>query len=189
MATKTLEQMLAKISAVFNTQQIVEKDITLSDVQHYYLVKSLAYSLFHNNYGFTHMGISLDGVYKPRDLKGHVVFVEKEINKIKAKKVMEIVSGRAANLAYLATHNPKVQFYGIEISQGQLKHAQKKVKNEIRYNKCSNKYNRCNITITRVLFVFHLYMNIIFISNYKIPIKVIIVIVLSNFMVNLFLYS
>ncbi len=122
----SLKNKLQKISAVYDAQTIVNQNIELTDIQTYYKVNSIAYSLFHTNDDFMYMGISRDGVYKHEDLKAQAHFIDAYIKKIGAKNVLELASGRSANTAYLAKNNPDVKFYGLELSEGQIKYARKK---------------------------------------------------------------
>lgn len=126
MASKNLELKLKKIGDIFDIKNIADIKIDLNYIQKYYKINSLPYTIFHTYDDFMYMGISKDGVYKKEDLKAHAKFVDQYIKKSQAKNVLEIASGRSANTAFLATNNPNVNFYGIELSEGQFKHAQKK---------------------------------------------------------------
>jgi ubiquinone/menaquinone biosynthesis C-methylase UbiE len=71
------------------------------------------------------MGISRNGKYKESDLLEAARTIENYIKK-SSKKVLELATGRGANSVYLAKKYPKVDFYGIDISKGQLDYAFKK---------------------------------------------------------------
>lgn len=123
MTSNTLKSKLDKISKIFNIEQLLRLNITKEYIQKYYKVNALPYSILHTYDDFMYMGISKDGIYKKEDLKEHAKFIDQYIKNYQAKNVLEIASGRSANTKFLATKNPNVMFYGIELSEGQCKYA------------------------------------------------------------------
>jgi ubiquinone/menaquinone biosynthesis C-methylase UbiE len=88
------------------------------------------------------MGISRDGLYKDEDLLEAARTVEKYILKLEAHNVFELATGRGATSSYLAKKYPRIQFEGIDISQGQLDFAFKKAKKIKNYRpKLGNYHN------------------------------------------------
>jgi len=116
----TIDRKIASIKKSLHINTLLNKDIDTEYIKDYYKKNRLAYSLFHNRSGFVHMAISRDGAYKNNDLQEHVNFIQKYIDNAKATKVLELATGRGANLIHLAERNPNVLFYGLDISTEQL---------------------------------------------------------------------
>jgi len=77
-------------------------------------------------------GCDTRGGYKEEDLLEAARFVEKYTLELKATNVLELATGRGANSSYLALKFPSVNFFGLDISKGQLDYAfksSKKIKN------------------------------------------------------------
>jgi SAM-dependent methyltransferase len=62
----------------------------------------------------------------------HAKFVDRYISEQNAQNVLELATGRGANSFWLAKENPNSNFFGIDLSEGQLSFALKATK------KCSN---------------------------------------------------
>lgn len=126
MASQTIEFKLKQIARIFDIEKVAKLNIDKDYIQKYYKVNSVPYSIFHTKDNFMYMGISRDGIYKKEDLKAHTMFIDSYIKKCNAKNVLEIASGRSASTNFLAQINPNVNFYGVELSDGQYKHAKKR---------------------------------------------------------------
>lgn len=124
-----IKQKLEDISKIFKIEDVLNIEANKEYIQKYYNTNKIPYSLFHTKTGFVHMGISRDGIYKEDDLFEATRVVEKYIKNLKGNKILELAAGRGANSFYLAKKFPKVSFYGIDISKGQLDYAFEKLKN------------------------------------------------------------
>ncbi|MDO8576999.1 MAG: class I SAM-dependent methyltransferase [Candidatus Daviesbacteria bacterium] len=118
---------LDQIKKVFNTNAIIHIQPTISLIANYYKLSKLAYSLFSNK-NFIHMGISRNNKYSKQDLLEQVKLVDKYIKKVKAKRVLELATGRGANSEYLAKKYPGVVFEAIDLPDGQIDFALAKAK-------------------------------------------------------------
>jgi len=123
-----LTKKLRIIEKVFDVQTVLRIPITEKYVQKYYKVNQWAYSFFHTRSDRIYMGISRNGVYSEEDLSAHAKFVDEIIKSANAKKVLELATGRGANSEFLASANPLVKFFGIDLSPGQLYYAKKRAK-------------------------------------------------------------
>jgi len=123
-----LEEKIDKISNIFEISKIEAIKVTTEYIQRYYKVNQIPYSLFHSKEDLVHLGISRNGVFTKNDLTAQALFVNKYIKKIKAKRILELATGRGADASLLARKNPNSEFYGIDLSQGQLYYAYKKAK-------------------------------------------------------------
>lgn len=92
----------------------------ICNIASYYKKNRIAYRLFNSHEGFVHMGISDDGSFSTNDFYKQARLVLEEINKLGAKMVLELAPGKAATLKYLAKEKPDVQFYGLDLPNGQL---------------------------------------------------------------------
>lgn len=126
--SQELDTKLHAIQKVFRLKDILSLQMTKAYIKKYYATNQLSYSLFHTLTDRMYMGISRDGVYKDDDLLEAARIVAKYIRKLNAKSVLELATGRGATSFYLASHFGNVQFYGIDLSPGQLFFAKKKAK-------------------------------------------------------------
>ena len=67
------------------------------------------------------MGISENNVFVADDFYKQAKIVCDQIDEINAKNVLELAPGKLATLNYLAKENTKVNFYGIDLPNGQFK--------------------------------------------------------------------
>lgn len=112
---KMLEKYLGLIKANFNTYEIINQKQDKKAIKQYYLTNHLSYLIFHNKQGFMHLGITRNGRYKVEDLLEPLKIINSYIQKMKAKRVLELGSGNGSNSAYLAQLNPKTVFYAIDL--------------------------------------------------------------------------
>lgn len=124
-----LKEKLSKLSKVLSLDEILNAPTDIHSVAKYYKVNKLAYTLLHSREDFVHLGISYHGKFKKSDLWEQARIVERYINDFKATKVLELATGRGANSAYLAHKYPQIQFYGLDLPDGQLDFAINKSKN------------------------------------------------------------
>ncbi|MGC1177381.1 MAG: class I SAM-dependent methyltransferase, partial [Candidatus Saccharimonadales bacterium] len=124
-----LNDRLKNIRKVFDPASIVYRDsANPEEISRYYRKNRLAYRLFNSHDGFVHMGISSNGKFSTRDFYEQALIVHRAIKTSKTKKVLELAPGKAATIKYLAQRNPKVEFHGIDLKDGQLE-AKNTIKN------------------------------------------------------------
>jgi ubiquinone/menaquinone biosynthesis C-methylase UbiE len=123
-----LEKRIKRIDKVFGVNSIISRKISPASIASYYNRNKLAYWLFHSRKGFVHMGISRNMKYHQNDLLEQPKTVAKYIKKLRTHKVLELATGKGASSIYLAKLFPKVQFYGIDLPQGQIDIAKKAAK-------------------------------------------------------------
>lgn len=136
-----LATKLTLIQKVFDINDLLSLQTNKDYIQKYYKANKLAYSLFHTFSDKMYMGISRDGIYKEDDLLEAARMVERYITELDAKHILELATGRGATSAYLARKHPKIEFEGIELSQGQLDFAQKKAKKLNNYHPVLGDYH------------------------------------------------
>lgn len=124
----SLRIKLDKIAQVFDIKKLQSVKADNEYIRRYYLKNKIPYSIFHTKQDFVHMGISRDGIFKEEDLVEHVRFVDQYLAKNHSKHILELATGRAANSSWLASKHPEMNFYGIDLSEGQLSFAFKAAK-------------------------------------------------------------
>lgn len=100
-----------------------------SAISKYYHSNRAAYYLFNSKDGFVHMGLSKNGQFHKNDFLAQPKFVSGKILENGAEKVLEIGTGKGANIKYLSTKNPDVSFVGLDLPGGQLNTRKSKFKN------------------------------------------------------------
>ncbi len=123
---ETLEKKIEMIKTILDVGQISKLSADANYIQKYYRLNIIPYSLFHNAKDRVHMGLSDGDVYKDDDLLGAARIVSSYITRNKARRVLELATGRGADSLYLAEHFPESDFYGIDLSPSHVSRAQKK---------------------------------------------------------------
>ncbi|PIN89118.1 hypothetical protein COU60_04600 [Candidatus Pacearchaeota archaeon CG10_big_fil_rev_8_21_14_0_10_34_76] len=113
---KELGDKIQRIEKVFDLNSVLAEKIDKNYIKRYYTTNKIPYSIFHNNLGLLHMGITRKGNFTQDDLYEQAKIIDRQIKKIKAKKILELASGRGGNSAYLAKINPLSTFEGIDIT-------------------------------------------------------------------------
>lgn len=125
---ETLDEKLARVKSVFDINQIINRNTGLDDIKKYYRVNIIPYFLFHNKEGFVHNGITRGKKYSDEDVYEQPKIAEKYIKEIGAKKCLELATGKGASSLYLAKKFSEVQFFAINLPDGQLEIAKKKAR-------------------------------------------------------------
>ncbi len=119
---------LKNISTLYNIDELIDFNVDNEYIKEYYKLNKIPYSIVHSKQGFVHFAVNKNGRYDQRGMCFQPDFIIKHINKDKTKKVLELACGRGANLVYLATRFPEINFEGVDLSKGQLDYAYKKTK-------------------------------------------------------------
>jgi ubiquinone/menaquinone biosynthesis C-methylase UbiE len=121
----TLREKLDTIARVFDIESLEAVVADDDYIRRYYLKNKIPYSIFHTEQNFVHMGISRDRTFRPEDLLAHVRFVDTYISAHNATNILELATGRGANSQWLAQRHSGKNFYGIDLSAGQMSFARK----------------------------------------------------------------
>jgi len=117
---KELKTKLSNIENVLNVNNLLARDGGTDSIRKYYKLNKLAYSIFHSKKGFVHAGLSESDSFKDEDLLAQPKIIGKYIEENNAKEVLELAMGKGANSKYLAEKYPDVNFYGLDLENGQL---------------------------------------------------------------------
>lgn len=119
--TQNVKNMLAAVGAVFDLDEIDRRPLDSTYLKKYYRINRLGYWFFHSRDGFVHMGLSRNGQFDAADFQAQAQTVSQYITDRHAQSVLELAMGKGANFRYLAQAHPSVQFYGLDLPDGQLK--------------------------------------------------------------------
>jgi arsenite methyltransferase len=120
----SVDQALWKINKLFGIDRLLsgfEIDATVS----YYSESDWAYRLYHSQSNAMHMAVSTDDTLDSRDYYYQPKFVSTQIDKIDAKRVLELGCGKGFNSIFLAKTHPTVSFIGTDITPVHIESAQK----------------------------------------------------------------
>lgn len=122
-----IEQRMAVIQKVFNTERISTRGQDLFDIEQYYRESSWGYRFFHSKQGAIHMALNPKGTFDREGYYGQPNAIAKWFT-AKTKEVLELASGNGFNARCLARRFPKVQFTGIELVRGEVNFAKKRAR-------------------------------------------------------------
>lgn len=126
MATNNqVEISLRKINSIFSIRDLRETEVNKNLIEKYYARCSPAYRLLHSSEGSVHMALNFDGKFQKSGYLGQVLITSEYIRSIKPKNVLELGSGKGYNSIYLARKNPKINFFGIDLSGSHLRVAKR----------------------------------------------------------------
>lgn len=128
--SERISHKLKVLGKFFDLEIVAGTAIDQNYIAEYYRVNKLPYSFLHTKEHFVHMGITEDGgEYSEDDLYAHAKEIDRIIHETRASRVLELATGRGGNSAWLAKHNPSTSFTGLDLSETQLKFAEKISKN------------------------------------------------------------
>lgn len=116
---QAIEQRMAVIQKVFDTEQISAHGKDLPDIEQYYRESSWGYRFFHSGQGAIHMALNPQGTFDREGYYGQPIAIAKWFT-AKTKEVLELASGNGFNARFLAGRFPEVQFTGIELVRGEV---------------------------------------------------------------------
>lgn len=110
---------LQQLKKLFDFKALLETDTDIKSISKYYKTNRFFYTFLSNRDNFIHMAISRNGKLRKEDFLVQVKIVEKYIN-TNTKNILELATGRGANLIYLAKKYPNINLVGIDLPNGQL---------------------------------------------------------------------
>jgi len=128
-----IEQRMAVIQKVFNTERVSTHGQNLFDIEQYYKESSLGYRFFHSGQGAIHMALNPKGIFDREGYYGQPNAIAKRFT-VKMKKVLELASGNGFNTRFLAGRFPEVQFTGIDLVRGEVDFARKRARRAANLN-------------------------------------------------------
>jgi ubiquinone/menaquinone biosynthesis C-methylase UbiE len=107
---------LGRLGRLFDLDSFLKQDIGVEAVRDYYTRCAWIYRLLHSPDGALHLALNPDGAYDRAGMTVQPRLVEREIEKVGAKKVLELASGMGFNLNYLGPRHPDVTFTGMDLT-------------------------------------------------------------------------
>ena len=124
---KEIEGKLATISRVFDIDRIAKSDFGPREVAAYYTQSAVGYRKFHSTEGSIHMALNFDGEFSKEGYFGQVDILQKQVDEVGAKDVLELACGRGFNVINLARRNPNTQFMGQDLTTNHVREAKSSV--------------------------------------------------------------
>ncbi|TAE75337.1 MAG: class I SAM-dependent methyltransferase [Bacteroidetes bacterium] len=125
-----LQKDLEKINKIISIKKILNQHWQTNTIEKYYQKMDFLYRYFHSKEGAMHFPL-----YLPNGEKHHAEALTEQANciinhakNINAKKIIELGCGMGYNVRYIAEKLPKVESYGLDLSENHLKFAAKKSK-------------------------------------------------------------
>ncbi|NET58873.1 MAG: class I SAM-dependent methyltransferase [Symploca sp. SIO2E6] len=124
----TLERAIAQVDLVFGRDRMLKEhdaDVTVP----YYTQSELGYRLYHSGEDAIHMALNFDGVFDADGYQAQPRMVAQQVDKLGAKKVLEVGCGKGFNSRFLAQQYPNSQFVGIDLTPHHIALANRNVRN------------------------------------------------------------
>lgn len=112
-----LNKYLDKIRQVFDLDELLHQNISEEEVINYYVESGAGYDFFHSAEGAVHMALNFDGEFSEEGYYSQAQIVQRYIDELNPRQVLELGSGKGFNTIYLAKHNETVEFVGVDITQ------------------------------------------------------------------------
>lgn len=120
---------LKNIERVFDTEFMLNENISNEFVRKYYKNSSWGYSFFHSKDGSVHMALNFDGKFDSSGYEAQPEFFSRFIQENKAKNILELGFGKGFNSRYVAQKNADISITGLDLTPDFYSQAQSKAKN------------------------------------------------------------
>ncbi|NER25322.1 MAG: class I SAM-dependent methyltransferase [Symploca sp. SIO1C2] len=124
----TLEEVIAQVDHVFGRDRML-KEFDADFTVPYYTQSELGYRLYHSGEDAIHMALNVDGIFDADGYQAQPLMVAEQIEKLDAKKVLEVGCGKGFNSRFLAQQYPSSQFVGIDLTPHHVAIASRKARN------------------------------------------------------------
>ena len=128
MPDSKLPSVLHKIRRVFDTEALLQRDVSKQYTVDYYTKTNFFYRHFHSKKGAMHFPL-----YWHEGIKGHddglqqqALFVQAQATMLQASHILELGSGQGYNSCLLANWLPNIQFTGIDLTPLHVQQASEK---------------------------------------------------------------
>lgn len=122
MPVPTIQNKLSAIGKVISINKVLDRDSAkTSEIANYYKKNRFAYKLFNSKDDFVHMGISEGENFSENDFLVQGDLVSLAASEIGARNILELAPGKAATTRYLARKHPNLEFFCIDLPDGQFK--------------------------------------------------------------------
>ena len=124
--TSDLDRRLRRLANVMDLPALVASPPTVPTIKSYYVKSRLGYLLLHSHEGAIHMALNPDGKYSPDGYLGQARLIGQVIERVGARSVLELASGRGFNVRHLARLYPDVSFSGIDLLDAHVRDARRR---------------------------------------------------------------
>lgn len=118
-----LAECLEIIGNYFDIQSLSQQAIDQASVLDYYQQSDRGYRLFHSKEGAMHVGLNRSEEFSTEVYLGQVDLIGTRIDRLGAKRVLEIGCGFGYNTRNLAERHADCQFVGLDMSENHIKQA------------------------------------------------------------------
>ncbi len=114
--SKKLARRLRKIRRVFDVDAMLGQSVDERTIVDYYTQNSRYYGLIHSFEGSVHMALNPGGRFDRIGYYGQAEIVQRHVDEIRPRRVLELASGKGFNTRHLATQNTSVNFVGVDLT-------------------------------------------------------------------------
>lgn len=128
MAQRQLARYLDQIGRTFNIDDVLRQRVDGRLIVDYYKQSDYGYRKYHSPEGAVHMALNFGGEYGKDGYYGQAGIVQRYIDELRPRRVLELASGKGFNTIYLAKRNPEIQFTGIDLTPPYVATAREKAR-------------------------------------------------------------
>lgn len=121
-----LARYLAKIDRTFGISNLFELQADKDTIARYYTESERAYRIFHSRDGSVHMTLTTPDTPSLKDNLGQARLVQKHVQELSARNILELGCGKGFNLAHLARLSPEAELVGIDLTPKHINIASKR---------------------------------------------------------------
>ena len=114
MADTNVKRLLGQLREIFDVDAFLKQEVSPRTIRQYYTDCAWVYGLLHSPAGAIHLALNYDGRYNPDGFYEQPRLVQKQINALKAERVLEVACGKGFNTHYLAPRNTHTEFCAID---------------------------------------------------------------------------
>ena len=124
----TLAECLEIVRKYFDIDSLSQQAIDEASVLDYYQQSDRGYRLFHSKAGAMHVGLNRSAAFSTDVYLGQVDLIGERLEKIGAKRMLEIGCGFGYNTRNLAERHRDCQLVGLDMSENHVKEAAREAK-------------------------------------------------------------
>ena len=126
MADTNVKTLLGQLRGIFDVDAFLKQEVSPRTIRQYYTDCAWVYGLFHSPAGAVHLALSNDGHYHTGGFYAQPRLVQKQIDALRPKSVLEVACGKGFNTHWLAPRNAHTQFCAIDWTPRHIEIASRK---------------------------------------------------------------
>ena len=116
MAEVNLKTLLGQLRDIFDVDAFLKQEVSPRTIRQYYTDCAWVYGLLHSPAGALHLALNYDSRYDPAGFEEQPRLIQRQIDRLQPRRVLEIAAGKGYNTHWLAARNPHTDFCAVDLT-------------------------------------------------------------------------